>query len=161
MKLEIGKVVMHKSLGLCKVLEVTKRDDIPYYKLQTISPPCSKLFVPAKNDNDTCRNIMNKEDVEELFEYMKTMDPDTTLQNKQKKEMFTKMLHSNDPKQLAYLTRTLYLYREEKRNKKQILGVEDTHIYEQAAKQLHEEIGYVYGIPQDEVVNLIIEKIKA
>lgn len=160
MKLEIGKVVMHKNLGLCKVIEQTNRDDILYFKLQTISQPCSTLYIPAMNENDTCRDVMNKQEVDELFEYMKTMDIDLTLQNKQKKDTYTKMLHSNDPQQLAILTRTLYLYKEEKRNKKQILGVEDNHIYEQAAKQLHEEIAFAYEIPQEEVIELIITKLK-
>ena len=65
MKLEIGIGVMHNNLGLCKVIEHTNRDDILYFKLQTISQPCSTLYIPAMNENDTCRDVMNKQEVDE------------------------------------------------------------------------------------------------
>ena len=71
MKFEIGKVIMHRNLGLCTVIALIDRDDIPYYKLQTYYEPHSLLLVPKKGDHSTCREVMSKEECEELFEYMK------------------------------------------------------------------------------------------
>ena len=159
MKFEIGKVIMHRNLGLCTVIALTERDGIPYYKLQTYYEPHSLLLVPKKGDHSTCREVMSRKECEELFEYMKTMEITVNLANKQKKDVYTKMLYSNDPKQLARLSRSLYLYKEEKRNTKQILSLEDTHIFQAAATYLHNEISFVYGIEVEQVIPFIAEKI--
>ena len=159
MKFEIGKVIMHKTLGLCTVIDMVDRDEMPYYKLQTYHSPHSLLLVPKRGENTTCREVMSREDVDDLLEYMKTMEANFNLHNKQKKESYTRMLHSNDPKQLAQLSRSLYLYKEEKRLKKQILSLEDTHLFQQAATHLHNEIAYVYGIDREDVIEFISNRL--
>lgn len=160
MEFEIGKVIMHKNLGLCTVIDLMDRDGVPYYKLQTYYAPHSLVLVPKNGDHSTCREVMTKEECEALFEYMKDMDTTINLMSKQKRDQYAKMVHSNDPKQLARLSRSLYLYQEEKRTKKQVFSLQDTYVFKEAANYLHNEISYIYGIDRETVIDLIIEKLQ-
>jgi RNA polymerase-interacting CarD/CdnL/TRCF family regulator len=157
---DIGQIVVHKDHGLCKIdskefLSFAKKD---YYVMYPLSAPTMKVMVPEDNAEIVCRNLLTKEQCLNVIDKMKTLRTDYIVDNKKRKEVYSKLLQSSNLEDIAQLINHLYFLFKDKKAANKAIGTIDTAIYNDAKQKLYSELGYVLELDSFEAVDNFIGK---
>ena len=159
---EIGKIIVHRDHGLCKIsgVEHVSYVDKDYFILYPINDDSTKIMVPCDGIDCLCREVISKEDCLNLIDSLNDLDGSFIQDNKKRKEEYAKLLKSNRLIDIAHLMKMLNSLFKEKRESNKMIGLIDNALYKEAREKLYSEIGYVLGIDSyDEIENLIKSKL--
>lgn len=155
--LEVGKIMAHKSHGICKIVEVLQIGGLDYYKLVPSIDDTMSIFVPISKENELLREVLTKDQADELVSYMKTIDDEIVEDTKERRDAFHKKLLSGDLHDIAYLCRKLYLLKQSKGDTHTKFCITDSTMFEKAHKLLFDELAVAYSIDRNHIEEYIVE----
>jgi RNA polymerase-interacting CarD/CdnL/TRCF family regulator len=160
MELDINKIIVHKDHGLCKIVgkEYMSFVSKNYYIMNPLSTPNMKVMVPEDKTKEFCRDVLTREQCLHIVDSIKNLSDDYIVDNKKRKEEYTKLLHSENLLDIAQLLKYLWTMFENKRANNKAIGSIDTSIFNEAKTKLYSEIQYVLEIKDEDGV---IEFIKS
>ena len=160
-----GDYIVCGNNGVCVVEEITemKLKGIDgsklYYKLSPVENSSSTVFTPVDNQKVVMRKMLTKKAAEELIEGVPKLEPMPVPDDKQREELYKKVMRSCDPGELFRVIITLY----ERKMKRFALGKKNTSVDERYFKQfennLYSELALALEKDRSEIVDYIKEKI--
>lgn len=160
MSFEIGQIVVHKDYGLCRIdsTEFLSFANKEYFVMYPLSSPTMKIMVPEDRADIMCRKLLTKEQCLNVIDKMKTLSKDYIVDNKKRKEAYSKLLQSSNLEDIAQLINHLYFLFKDKKAANKAIGTIDTTIYNDAKQKLYSELGYVLELNSFEEVDDFIGK---
>lgn len=149
------KLLVHKVHGICEVLENVELNDKDYYKIKVLNEDNLILYCPVEKKDELYRDIMTKEEALNILKLMKNIKDVEFDFSKQRRTHFKELLFSGDPKNIAYLARVLFMYKNYKLEKNQSLGLEDTRMLDAAERLLSDELSLALSLEKEETVKFI------
>ena len=161
---KIGDVVYYGTNGICSIEDITTLDfqgiskDRLYYVLADTGNT-GKIFVPVDGDTSKMRKLISKEDAMTLISEIKNIEP-LKLKDEDKPEPeYKEVLKKYDCVELIRLIKCIYFRKLKRIGEGKKVTVVDDKYMKLAEEVLHQEIGSVLGIPKDQVLNYLINKI--
>lgn len=143
---------------VCKIIDITKRNNREYYSLVPLSDDSLKINIPTDNINNI-KKLISKKYALELIDNIKNINP-IDIDNKQIEAEYKKLLHSNNHEDLVKIIKTTYLRNEIRNNNKKKLSDTDQHYFLLAEKYLYNELSVVLDMSCKEVKEYIIKKME-
>lgn len=160
-----GEYIVHSRKGVCKVEDVTHIDidgadkNKLYYVLIPMKNQESKVFYPTDNDKVIMRNILTKEQVEEIVNSMEDIEPIWIDNEKQRELIYREAISSCDCQKLVAIIKTLYNRGKTRlENGKKITFVDERYMKE-AKDVLYDEFAIALNMDKNKVEQYIIENI--
>lgn len=157
---KIGDYIMYGVTGVCKVTDIIKEkyfnNEEDYYVLEPVYATTETIIkIPVANKKVFMRNIISKEDIDNLIEEMPLEKEVWIDDERERNYKFKSMVRSGDYKQWSTLIKTIFLKREEKKLEGKKITQEDERLFKSAEKLLNEEIATILHISPDEVPQYI------
>ncbi|MBU5314880.1 CarD family transcriptional regulator [Clostridium bornimense] len=157
---KIGDYIMYGVTGVCKVTDIIKEkyfnNEEDYYVLEPVYATTETIIkIPVANKKVFMRNIISKEDIDNLIEEMPLEKEVWIDDERERNYKFKSMVRSGDYKQWSTLIKTIFLKREEKKLEGKKITQEDERLFKSAEKLLNEEIATILHILPDEVPKYI------
>ncbi len=156
--MNIGDLVIHCRDGLARISGETTVNDRHFYLVRIVRDESETIYVPVASAEQIIRPIMNKEQAEELIDYMNSIPLEYNKNTKQRRDLFKKKLASGDVKEIGYLFRQYYLYR--KKPEETRIGPVDVDMLSYASNNLLDELALTYSLPRDQIQEFIASKMK-
>ncbi len=161
---EIGNVVIHSGMGVCRITEI-KEEQIAkaLRKFYVLSPlyenTSTKIFIPTDKAEMLLRLPLTKADV---LSALNAAQAEPTLWDEQdnlRKEKFTAIIKSADHAKIIHLLKELHEKRREKESIGKKLRISDEKLLCEAERIIHQELAYTMNIAIDEIRDFIMENI--
>lgn len=164
---ETGDYVIYGSTGICKVMGVTtmNMDGIPkdrlYYVLRPNGKQDGTIYTPVDNKKLVIRKVMSKEEAEQLINDIPNIEALEIENDKLREEKYKECLKSCDNREIIRIIKTIYLRRMNRlRHGKK--GTSTDERYLKAAEDgLYSELSMQLGIPKENMVDYIKERVGA
>ena len=153
--LEIGKVMVHKAHGICTIKEILQIGGNDYYKLVPSFDEGMSIFVPVSKEKEFLREVIDKNQADDLVDYMNNLDDSIIDDSKERRDSFHKKLSSGDLKEIAYMCYKLYLLKKAKLNSNAKFCLTDSVMFDKAHKMLFDELALAYKIDRNKIVDYI------
>lgn len=155
MMLGIGKVMVHKAHGICTIKEILQIGGNDYYKLVPSFDEGMSIFVPISKEKEFLREVIDKNQADDLVDYMNNLDDSIIDDSKERRDSFHKKLSSGDLKEIAYMCYKLYLLKKAKLNSNAKFCLTDSVMFDKAHKMLFDELALAYKIDRNKIVDYI------
>lgn len=155
MMLGIGKVMVHKAHGICTIKEILQIGGNDYYKLVPSFDEGMSIFVPVSKEKEFLREVIDKNQADDLVDYMNNLDDSIIDDSKERRDSFHKKLSSGDLKEIAYMCYKLYLLKKAKLNSNAKFCLTDSVMFDKAHKMLFDELALAYKIDRNKIVDYI------
>ena len=153
--LGIGKVMVHKAHGICTIKEILQIGGNDYYKLVPSFDEGMSIFVPVSKEKEFLREVIDKNQADDLVDYMNNLDDSIIDDSKERRDSFHKKLSSGDLKEIAYMCYKLYLLKKAKLNSNAKFCLTDSIMFDKAHKMLFDELALAYKIDRNKIVDYI------
>lgn len=158
MKFKIGDQVIHCRDGLAKISSITEIDGREFFLVVCQRQGNETIYVPLDKADIIIRHLMNKEQADEIIDFMNTVTLEFNKNTKQRRDLFKKKLSSGDVHELAYLFRQYQLCRAHPDEVK--LGPVDVDMLSYATNNLLDEFAITYDIPRNKIEEHIYSRLK-
>lgn len=154
---DIGQIVIHKDHGVCIIKDKDHVSylDKDYFILYQIDQVNTKIMVPVDSIQTICRLLISKTQALELIKKFNLIDGDYIVDNKKRKEEYTKLLKSGDLEDLIYLIKILEKLFKDKKHVNKAIGTIDSSLYNEAKNKLYQELSYVLDMNYDAIDSLL------
>lgn len=153
--LGIGKVMVHKAHGICTIKEILQIGGNDYYKLVPSFDEGMSIFVPVSKEKEFLREVIDKNQADDLVDYMNNLDDSIIDDSKERRDSFHKKLSSGDLKEIAYMCYKLYLLKKAKLNSNAKFCLTYSVMFDKAHKMLFDELALAYKIDRNKIVDYI------
>lgn len=153
--LGIGKVMVHKAHGICTIKEILQIGGNDYYKLVPSFDEGMSIFVPVSKEKEFLREVIDKNQADDLVDYMNNLDDSIIDDSKERRDSFHKKLSSGDLKEIAYMCYKLYLLKKAKLNSNAKFCLTDSVMFDKAHKMLFDELALAYKMDRNKIVDYI------
>lgn len=161
---EKGEIVFYKNIGVCKVDDITSLEfamdpDQKYYVMRSVYKN-GVNYVPVDGDVENIRNIISKEEAEELIASIPDIEPNPILDlaTKQMTAVYDEKINSGNPKDILELTLSIDKKKEILQEEKKKFGAIDDNYLKKAKDMLFEEVAAALGIDKIAMPKYIKEK---
>ena len=162
-----GDHVVYGSHGVCAVSELrqmafgTEHKD--YYVLSPINDKRSTIFIPVDSENlvGQMKRVLTKDEIDELLYSVEPGFLEWIPSDSERKAFCTLTIKNGDRLEMLHMIDMLCMHRERMKDQKKHFHVTDEKFLREAEKLLHDEFSFVLGIPVNEVVDYIGEKLKS
>ncbi len=158
--LEVGKIMVHKAHGICTIKEILQIGGNDYYKLVPSFDEGMSIFVPVSKEKEFLREVLTKDQADELVTYMNSIDNTIIDDTKERRDSFHKKLSSGNLKEIAYMCYKLYLLKKVKLNSNAKFCLTDSVMFDKAHKMLFDELALAYKIDRDKIVDFVRLKLQ-
>jgi CarD family transcriptional regulator len=158
----IGDYLIYRR-NVCKVVDIKKShlNDKNYYVLVPSNDESLKIDVPIVNKCSYMRNLISREEVEELIDkiptigIMETNEINDRFMGNEYKNLINTGTHEN----LIKIIKTTYLKNKERiDNKKKTRELENTY-FKLAEKYLYSELSIVLGMSYEDTKNYVVARV--
>ena len=152
MEYKVGDRVIHSREGLSTIMSETKIAGNDYFVVVADNGDRENIYVMKSRTDNIIRPLMSKEEVNKVFDYMRTIGPEFISNTKQRRDQYRKKLLSGSVYDLAYLSRQLYFYlylNEQGQTVK--LGPTDLQMLRDAEKILFDELAISLNVTPEEL----------
>lgn len=164
--LKKGEFVVYGSRGVCEVLDITtlnmdgiKKDRL-YYILRPYYESESKIFTPVEGNKTAMRKAISKEAAAELVDSISEIDEMSVGGHDQREDCYKEALKSGDCQKLIAIIKMLYMRKKQRVSEgKKILTLDDKYL-KMAEQILYSELSVVLGIPKEEMLDYILQKVQ-
>ena len=156
--LKVGDLVIHCRDGLAKITGETNINDRAFFLVHIVRESNETIYVPVVGAENIIRPVMEKQEADELIDYMNTISLEYNKNTKQRRDLFKKKLASGDVKEIAYLFRQLYLFKTHPDEVK--VGPVDLDMLGYASNNLLDELALSYDLPRDKIQEFVYSKMK-
>ena len=155
-----GDYVVYKR-DVCKVNGITEKkfNNMDYYSLSPVLDETLKIDVPVDNKLGLMRNLITKEELDNIIKKIPSIKPLSTT-DKQIETEYKKLMNSGTHEDLIKIIKTTYLRNKERLDNNKKIGDKDNSYFELAEKYLYTEFMIVLGISFDETKEYVISKVK-
>lgn len=162
---KVGQYVVYCGEGVFKVDSIGTLDlsgvsgDDTYYTLLSPFRAGSKVYALVGNEEGKLRNVITKKEAKEVLDNIALFDDIDVPNEKQKDEIYKKLIHKNDFRDLAKIVKTMYVKKVSKiaAGKKMTSG--DDRYYRMAEERLIGELAIVLDLDRGEIKKTIDEKL--
>ena len=152
MEYKVGDRVIHSREGLSTIMSETQIAGNDYFVVVADNGDRENIYVMKNRTDNIIRPLMSKEEVNKVFDYMKTIGPEFISNTKQRRDQYRRKLLSGSVYDLAYLSRQLYFYlylNEQGQTVK--LGPTDLQMLRDAEKILFDELAISLNVTPEEL----------
>ena len=157
MKYEVGEKVIHCRNGVSIVVGFKEMGDKEYFVVHAERGDGENIYVPFIGSDNIIRPVMSQEQADELLHHLAEIEKDFNPNTKQRRDAFKKRLLSGDVKDIAFLYRQFWLFKQFPENVK--LGPSDIDMLQYATNILLDELALTYQINRDMIENFVVAKI--
>lgn len=162
---KVGQYVVYCGEGVFKVDSIGTLDlsgvsgDDTYYTLLSPFRAGSKVYALVGNEEGKLRDVITKKEAKEVLDNIALFDEVDVPNEKQKDEIYKKLIHKNDLRDLAKIVKTMYVKKVSKiaAGKKMTSG--DDRYYRMAEERLIGELAIVLDLDRGEIKKTIDEKL--
>ena len=162
---KVGQYVVYCGEGVFKVDSIGALDlsgvsgDDTYYTLLSPFRAGSKVYALVGNEEGKLRDVITKKEAKEVLDNIALFDDIDVPNEKQKDEIYKKLIHKNDFRDLAKIVKTMYVKKVSKiaAGKKMTSG--DDRYYRMAEERLIGELAIVLDLDRGEIKKTIDEKL--
>ena len=164
MNCKIGDHVVYCSGEICLVDSVVKRsfdgiNEIEYFRLIPVGTKKSSYYIPCENYDSKIRQLLTKDEIYSLIEEMPEANAEWCEDKNARKSLFSSVLKSDDYHKIIAMMHSLYIQRENQKEKGKKLLASDERAMNEAEHLIHQEFAFVLGIREDEVEEFIEKKL--
>ena len=151
----IGDYVAHYKEGVCEVVNIGKIDmgssDKEYYTLKPVYDAAGTVYTPVDNKREQIRQLITKEEAENLIKEMSEIDTIGVTNEKQREAMYKNALLHNQCREWVSLIKTSYGRNKERiQAGKKTINIDERYM-SSAEKFLYGELAVVMEMPRDKV----------
>jgi CarD family transcriptional regulator len=154
---KVGQYVVYCGEGVFKVDSIGTLDlsgvsgDDTYYTLLSPFRAGSKVYALVGNEEGKLRDVITKKEAKEVLDNIALFDDIDVPNEKQKDEIYKKLIHKNDFRDLAKIVKTMYVKKVSKiaAGKKMTSG--DDRYYRMAEERLIGELAIVLDLDRGEI----------
>ena len=158
---KVGQYVVYCGEGVFKVDNIGTLDlsgvsgDDTYYTLLSPFRAGSKVYALVGNEEGKLRDVITKKEAKEVLDNIALFDDIDVPNEKQKDEIYKKLIHKNDFRDLAKIVKTMYVKKVSKiaAGKKMTSG--DDRYYRMAEERLIGELAIVLDLDRGEIKKTI------
>lgn len=151
-------LIYNKNVCVVKKIIINEKDNQEYYLLSPLDDISLKITIPVQGASNHIRNIMTKQEVEELINKIPQI-PIIECNDQNIENEYKKLLNSNHHDDLIKIIKTTYLRNKERLDNKKKIGDKDQNYFEKAERYLYNEIGVALNMNFDDVKKYIIEQV--
>lgn len=154
-----GQLVVHCRDGLARVNDTTIMGDKQYFIVHLLKGDSDNIYVPYDRASSIIRNLMTKEEANEVIQYMKTVELEYNSNTKQRRDSLKRRLVSGNINDVAFLFKQLYFYKAKNENGTIKFGPVDLDMLNFANDNLLDEFAIVYGIDRNVIGPYIYDQL--
>jgi len=144
----IGETVMHPSEGVCTIEELKQMDfsnnTRTYYVLKPVAEKSSStVYLPVIRGNHILRSLLTQETILEMIKQAASHESLWISDNKQRKEIFTRILSEGNHVKTIKLIQELHEHRMLREQEGKRNCASDESILAEAERRLHQEFSHV------------------
>ena len=164
LNLIIGECVHYGAHGVCRVCGKEKKkfgkEEELYYTLRPTSNENILLYLPANASPEKVklRRLLTKDRILELIREAQNEPAKWIPDNKERRDVFSRILRDGDTRELIDMIRNLYIHQENLPPGK-MMPMSDQEMMQAAQRQLHSEISYVLEIEESQVLPFVMEQV--
>lgn len=162
----VNDYVIYRKNGICKIVDIRYEDfgeigESLYYVMQTVYDENSVIYVPVagKELEQNMRRVLSVDEIHSIIDDSVETERCWVEDSKTRVAAFTKLLNQGDRADVLWLVKVLSLHKADLEAQKKKLSVSDTKILSAALKLINEEFSFVLGIPQNDVIPYIMERV--
>ncbi len=161
---EIGAVVIHSGMGVCRITEVKKeiiaKQEKCFYVLSPIYENLStKIYIPLDKADALLRSPLTKEDVKEALRSANNVETLWIDNDNLRKEKFTEIIKSGNHSKIIHMLKELHEHRIEKEKIGKRLRISDEKFLTEAQRIIHQELAYTMKIDLEDIADFIMSNI--
>ena len=153
--LSIGKIIVHKKHGICKISNLLQIAGQDYYQVVPSFDESMSIFVPVNKEHELLREVLTKSEADDLISYMRNISDDLIEDTKERRDVFQKKFSSGDLKDLAYICRKLFLLKKAKEETNAKFCLTDSTMFEKANNMLLDELSIAYDIDRSLIFDYV------
>lgn len=151
---KVGEYIIYRN-DVCLIMEI-KENDLNKKLCYTLVPEKDKtLKMNIPVDNEHIRDIMTKEEVEQLVKSMKDIQP-IHIEEKLLEGEYKRLLKEESNENLIKIIKTTYLRNQERIKNNKKISDKDNRYFEIAENYLYTEIATVLSIDFEEAKEYVI-----
>lgn len=153
----IGNYVVYKR-DVCEVIDIKLKyfNNKDYYVLIPVIDKSLKIDVTI--DNKNIRNLVTKDEVEEIINLIPSIEPINCNERLMENE-YRILLNSGKHEDLIKIIKTTYLRNHQRLNNNKKIGDKDNYYFELAEKYLYNEFSIPLDMNYEETKKYVIEKV--
>lgn len=163
---EKGDLIIYGNQGVCRIENIGKIDigsssnEKEYYTIVPVFRD-GRTYTPT-DTTVHMRPLITKEDIDRLITMISTMH-DAALENQTTQQLtnyYKQLIDEYSCDDLLQVIHNVKMKQEKMESQGKKLGQIDTRYRKEAEDLLHEEFSVVLGIPKEEVMKYIMDKVK-
>lgn len=161
----IGDYVVFGNKGICSINEITTLNmsevdgDRLYYIMTPVNTNNGKLYTPVDCDPKRLRNLMTKDEAQNLIESVPEVSEISLISDKLLESKYRELLKDATPSECMQIIKTVYTRKSRRIKQGKKLTEVDGRFLKRAEDLLYAELSMVLSVPKEEVFRDITEKI--
>ena len=153
-----GQQVVHCRDGLAVIVDETIISEKEYFVVKTIRGGGENIYVSKERAENIIRPIMDQKMANDLFEYAKTVEVEYNSNTKQRRDSLKRRLSSGDVKDIVFLVKQLYFYKN-KNDGSIKYGPVDLDMLQFATNNFFDELAITFQKPRDDMEEFVYKKL--
>ena len=162
---QLGEYVISTNNGICKVEAIMHPDfatekNKMYYEILPLGEANTKLYVSVDKADERIRKVMSEEDAWKLIDEIPNIEETWIDNDKQRELTYKEALYSGKPELLIGIIKTMYFRKKKRTATGKKNTIVDEKYFKLAEAHLYAELAFALGKKQDEMQELITERMK-
>lgn len=160
-----GEYIVYGYNGVCVIEDITHLEmtgidqNALYYVLCPLQSPESKLYFPVDNAKTVNRRIMTKEEAAQFINDIENTEELWIANHKMREELYKSAMKTCDCREWIRIIKTLYGKRREKQSTGKNISASDERFLKHAESYMFSELALSLQISEQEIRELIEQKI--
>lgn len=156
---KIGEYLVYRK-SVCQVKEIKEKKGTNYYQLVPIDDASLKIEVPVEDKDKVLRNLITKEEIENLIKNMPNIEL-IDCNDRMIELEYRNLLATGNREDIIKVIKTAYLRNKTRLDNKKKISEKDMTYLEKAEKLLYNEFSIVLNLSLEDTKQYIINKVEA
>lgn len=156
---KIGEYLVYRK-SVCQVKEIKEKNGTNYYQLVPIDDASLKIEVPVEDKDKVLRNLITKEEIENLIKNMPNIEL-IDCNDRMIELEYRNLLATGNKEDIIKVIKTAYLRNKARLENKKKMNEKDINYLEKAEKLLYNEFSIVLNLSLEDTRQYIINKVEA
>ena len=150
-------IVVYKK-DVCKIIGIKELNNVKYYVMHKVDDLSLTITIPI--DSKLIRNVINKEEVENIINEIPNIEPLSDIDDKYIENKYKELLHSGSYKDLITIIKSAYIRNNDRIKNNKKTSEKDTKYFDLAEKYLYTELAVALDMSVLETQNYVINKVE-
>ncbi len=156
---KIGEYLVYRK-SVCQVKEIKEKEGNKYYQLVPIDDTSLKIEVPVEDKDKVLRNLISKEEIENLVKDMPNIEL-IDCNDRMIELEYRNLLATGNKEDIIKVIKTAHLRNKARLENKKKMNEKDINYLEKAEKLLYNEFSIVLNLSLEDTRQYIINKVEA